>query len=108
MTSSFNNFAIHTEGFPAGARGKESICQCKRHRRHGFDPWVRRIPWRREWQPTPVFLPAESHGQRSLAGYGPEGCKESDTTEATYHAYTYCLSKDKIKMVTRAITAHTY
>ena len=53
---------------------------CKRHR---FDPWVMKIPWRRKWQPTPVFLPGESHGKRSLAGYSPWGCKESDTTEAT-------------------------
>ena len=45
----------------------------------GFDPWVRKIPWRREWPPTPVFLPGESHGQRSLVG--PWGCKELDTTE---------------------------
>ena len=43
--------------------------QCRRHRRHGFDPWVRKIPWRRVWEPTPVFLPGESHGQRSLVGY---------------------------------------
>ena len=46
-----------------------------------FDPWVGKIPWRREWQPTPVFLPGEFHGQRSLAGYSPWGCKESDMTE---------------------------
>ena len=45
----------------------------------GFDPWVRKIPWRREWPPTPVFLPGESHGQRSLVG--PWGRKELDTTE---------------------------
>ena len=50
-------------------------------RRRRFDPWVRRIPWRRAWQPTPVFLPGESHRQRSLAGYSPQGPKESDTTE---------------------------
>ena len=50
-------------GFPHGSEGKESACQC---RRPGFDPWVRKIPWRREWLPTPVFLPRESHGQRSL------------------------------------------
>ena len=43
--------------------------------------WVGKTPWRRKWQPTPVFLPGKSHGQRSLAGYGPWGCKESDTTE---------------------------
>ena len=47
-----------------------------------FDPWVRKIPWRRAWQPTPVFLPGESHGQRSLVGYSPWGHKELDTTEA--------------------------
>ena len=51
------------------------------YRRPGFDPWVRKIPWRREWLPTPVFLPGEFHGQRSLAGYSPRGRKESDTTE---------------------------
>ena len=45
------------------------------------DPWVARILWRREWLPTPVFLPAEFHGQRSLVDYSPWGCKESDTTE---------------------------
>jgi len=46
-----------------------------------FNPWVGKILWRREWLPTPVFLPGESHGQRSLVGYSPRGCKESDTTE---------------------------
>ena len=51
-----------------------------RWRRHGFDPWVRKIPWRRAWQLTPVFLPAESHGQRSLVGYSPWGRTESDMT----------------------------
>ena len=47
----------------------------------GFDPWVGKIPWRRKWQPTPVLLPGESHGQRRLMGYSPYGCKEVDTTE---------------------------
>ena len=61
--------------------GKESACQCRKRRRHGFDPWVRKIPRRRKWQPTPVFLPEKSHGQRSLAGYSLWCCKESDTTE---------------------------
>ena len=55
--------------------------------RQGFDPWVRKIPWR-AWQPTPAFLPGESHGQRSLAGYSPQGRKESDTTEASQHTCT--------------------
>ena len=47
-------------GFPAGTRGKEPACQCRRHKRHRFHPWVGKIPWRRAWQPTPVFLPGES------------------------------------------------
>ena len=47
----------------------------------GFNPWFQKIPWRREWQPTPVFLPEKSHGQRSLVDFGPWDCKESDTTE---------------------------
>ena len=46
-----------------------------------FDPWVGKIPWRREWLPMPVFLPGEFHGQRSLVGYSPWGHKESNTTE---------------------------
>ena len=58
--------------------GKETACQC---RRPGFCPWVGKIPWRREWRPTPVFLPGKSHGQRSLVGYSPWGHKESDMTE---------------------------
>ena len=48
-------------------------------------PWVEKIPWRRKWQPTPVFLPGESHGQRSLVGYSPQCHKESDTTELTQY-----------------------
>ena len=55
--------------FPGGASGKEPDCQCWRYKRPGFDPWVGKIPWRRAWQPLPVFLPGESHGQRSLMGY---------------------------------------
>ena len=68
-------------GFPGGASGKESGCQCRKRRRRGFDSWVRKIPWRRKWQPTPVFLPGKSHGQRSLAGSGRWDGKESDTTD---------------------------
>ena len=52
-------------------------------REAGFNPWVGQISWRRAWQPTPVFLLGESHGQRSLAGYSPWDHKESDTTEVT-------------------------
>ena len=58
-----------TLGFPGGTSGKEPTCQYRRHKRCRFHPWARKIPWRRAWQPTPVFLPGESHGQRSLVGY---------------------------------------
>jgi len=58
-------------GFPGGSVVKR---QC---RSPGFDPWVRKIPWRRKWQPTPVFLPEKFHGQRSLAGYSPWGHKRA-------------------------------
>ena len=54
------------------------------------DPWVGEIPWRREWQPTPVFLPGKSHGQRSLEGYSPWGRKELDTTERP-HFLSFCF-----------------
>ena len=60
---------------------KESACQCRRCWRHRFHPWVGKIPWRRAGQPTPIFLPGESHGQRSLGGYSLRGHKESDMTE---------------------------
>ena len=66
--------------------GKEPACQCRRCKRHKFNPWVRKIPWRRVWQPTLVLLPGECHRQRSLAGYGPEDHKELDPTLETWHA----------------------
>ena len=69
-------------GFPGGAGGKESTCQCRRCKRCGFDLWVRvRSLWSRKWQPVLVFLPGKFHGQRSLAGYSPGGCRELYTTE---------------------------
>ena len=72
-------------GFPGGSVLKESACQCRRlgfsHRRCEFDLWVRKIPWRRKWQPAPVFLVGRSHGQRKLVAYSPWGLKESDMTE---------------------------
>ena len=66
--------------FPGGSDGKESVCKAGDP---WFDPWFRKIPWRKEWRPTPVFLPGELHGQRSLKGYSPRGRKELDTAEAT-------------------------
>ena len=56
---------IIVTNFPGGFIVKESAWHCRRHKRCGFDSWVRKIPWRRAWQPTPVFLPGESHGQRA-------------------------------------------
>ena len=66
---------------PSSTSGKENPCQCRRLKRHRFDPWIRNIRWRRAWPPTPVSLPGEAHGQRSLVGYSPCGHKESDMSE---------------------------
>jgi len=66
--------------------GKESTYQCRKPRKHRFDPQDEKIPWRRKWQPTVVFFSGKFHGQRSLAGYSPWGHKGSDTTE---HMSTY-------------------
>ena len=73
--------------FPGGSDCKSICLQCGRP---GFNPWVEKILWRRKWQPTPVFLPGKSHGQRSLVGYSPWGRKESDTAEwlHTWHIVT--------------------
>ena len=59
-------------GFPGGASDKEPTCQCQRYRMPGFSPWVRKIPWRRKWQSTPVPLPGKSHGPKSLVGCTPK------------------------------------
>ena len=64
--------------FPGGSEGKESVCDVGDS---GWIPMLGRFPWRREWQPTPVFLPGEFHGQRILVGYSPWGHKELGTTE---------------------------
>ena len=76
-------------GFPGGASGQEPGCHCRTHERFWLDPWVGKMPWRRKQQRTPGFLPGESPGQRSLAGYRPWGRKESDTTEVTSHMHRY-------------------
>ena len=72
---------------PRWLSGKESACQC---RRRWFDSWVGKNPWRRKWQPTPIFLPGKFHGQRSLAGYLPWDRKESNMTQRlTLHKMLY-------------------
>ena len=77
-------------GFPRWLSGKESICQCNRCRRCGFNYLFGKILWKRRWQLTPVFLPGESHRQRSLAGYSLWGCKELYVTErARAHTHTH-------------------
>ena len=80
---------------PRWLSGKEFACKCRRSR---FGPWVGKIPWRRKWQPTPVFLTGESHAQRDLAGYSPWQCKESGTTEATWYS-----TGGKVKPLIRAV-----
>ena len=73
-----------------------------RCKRRGFNPWVRKIPWRRAWQLAAVFLPGESHGQRSLVGCSPRGRKESDTTEVTLRAQ--CSEGAELSALDRAPT----
>ena len=83
-------------GFPGASVEKESACQWRRHRRCGSDPWVRKIPWKKKWLPTPVFFSGTSHGQRGLAGYSPWGHKESETTERLSNikdSFQHCRQK---------------
>ena len=78
----WNSYFMARQGFPHSLGVKNPFsCHCRRPRRPGFDPWIRKIPWRRKWQPTPVFLPGELCGQWSLMGYSSWGHKESDMTE---------------------------
>ena len=74
--------ASHYLGFPGDASGKEPPCQCRRYKRHGFHPRVRKIPWRRKWQPTPM----ESHAQRSRQGTDHRVAKSWTQMKATLHA----------------------
>ena len=83
-------------GFPGGSADKESTWQCRRRRSHS---WVRKIPWRRKWQPTPVFLPQESHGQMSLVGESPWGCKESDMTEQAHKLRGTYVTESKLGLL---------
>ena len=84
----------YKEGFSGGASSKEPTCQCRRCKRHVFNPWVRKNPWRRAWQPTPVFLPGESHGQKILVAT-VHGVAKSWTQlkQLSMHAYIYIINK---------------
>ena len=88
----------HTYGLPRWFSGKESACQ---YRRHGLNPWMRKIPWRRKWQYIPVFLAGKSHGQRSLACYSPWHHKRvgHDLAIKQQHTHTHiyiCLCVSQI------------
>ena len=72
-------------GLPSGVSGEEPICQCRRCKRHGFNPWVGKILWRRKWQPTALFLPGKSHRQKSLVGCSIWGLKCQAGLERTQH-----------------------
>ena len=94
VTKSWTRLSDWTELIVYGASPvaqQERIClRCRRCGRHGFNPWVRKILWRRKWQSPPVFLPGKSQRQWSLVGYSPYGHKESDTTErARAHTHTH-------------------
>ena len=91
--------SMHTWGFPGGASGKEPACQCRRCKRHGFDPWVRKIPWKRAEQPTLVFLLGKSHGQRSLVGCSPVGLQR---VEHNWSVLACTYGKWSFKMLTIA------
>ena len=96
-----------SSGLPRWLGGKESTCQCRSCKRHGFDPWVRKIPWSRKWQPTAVLLLGKSYGQRSLMSYSPWGCRELATTECT-HQHTYITSITVIpRVISPFLPAHT-
>ena len=79
-------------GLPSWCSGKESTCQGMRCNRRDFDPWFRKILWRRKWQPPPVFLPGKFHGQKSLVTYSLWDHKELDMIEhvrAHTHTHTH-------------------
>ena len=85
---------------PRWQSGKESSCQCRRCRTWSFDPWIRKIPWRRKWQPTPVFFHGKPHGQRSLEGYSPWDHKELERAERlsiAQHTETPKLTHSAVK-----------
>ena len=94
----FLNCSVVWMQLPRRCSGKESTFQCRRCRRW-FHSLVGKISWRRKWPPTPVFLPGKSHGRRSLVGYSPWGCKESDTTELLHFYFIPVLERE---MATRS------
>ena len=96
-THTYTHTHTHS-GFPDGTSGKEATCQCRRHKRLRFDSWVRKISWKRAWQPTPVLLPEESHRQRTLVGYSLQGCRvwQDWSDLVCMHMYTHKHSTTRI------------
>ena len=90
-------------GFPGGASGKEPANAGGMI--GAFDPWVRKIPWRRKWHPTPVFLPREFHRQRSLVGYSPQGCRvRHDWSDLAQHKEVIRFTQDYTFIFSTRIT----
>ena len=83
--------AIHSQIKALPLHLRKNCVQCRRHKSHGLNPWVRKIPWSRKSQPSTIFLPGKSHGQRSLVGYSPWGGKESDLVTEHTHTHTHTL-----------------
>ena len=90
-------YPFYRQWLPRWLSGERIYLQCRRRRRHRrpeLDAWIRKIPWRRKWHPTPVFLPEKSHGQRSPAGYSPRGHSKSDMTEqlsSAQHVFVWLI-----------------
>ena len=110
-------FSLTISGASLGVSDKESTCQCRRCK---FGPWVRKIPWRRKWQPTPIFLTGKSHGQRSLVHYSPWSHKRVGhnlvTTTITTKVLTTAsflfiplfISKDNLQPLEQHTHTHTH
>ena len=92
----FSSSLWYIRGFPGGAGGKEPACQSRRHTRLGFDPWVGKIPWRRAWRPTPIFLPGESHGQKGLVSYRPIGSQRVGHNWSDFASKHACILVAKL------------
>ena len=101
-----HDWATNTRGFPGDTSGKEFPWQWRRCKRHGFNLWVRKIPWRRKWQPTLAFLPGESHGQKSLAPTVHGVAKESATTQRLNSTYISSPSSGMMKSRKYFIQVH--
>ena len=97
----FLGHMVVLRGFPGSTSGKQPACQCRRHKICEFDLWVGKMSWRRAWQLTPLFLPGESHGLRSLVGCNPQDCQESDTTEWLYFSL-YIISSVQFSSVSQS------